>query len=91
MTATRTPTWTLGEHLAKARKDAEISVQQMADRLGVSRNTITNYEADRVHVSRSVVMAYASTCDVPLSWLDAGVTQRSAADEAPGGRELVAA
>jgi transcriptional regulator with XRE-family HTH domain len=67
--AVAVPTFTLGDRLAKARSLAGISAQEMANQLGVSRNTISNYENDRTTPPRSVVILYAELCDVPEWWL----------------------
>jgi transcriptional regulator with XRE-family HTH domain len=69
MTNTQTPAWTLGDRLAKARSAAGIGSQDMADRLGVVRNTITNYEHDRTRVPHAVVVLWAQETNVPLDWL----------------------
>lgn len=66
---TITPTWTLGDRLRKARDVAGITSQDMADRLGVSRNTITNYENDHTSPSVLAVRAYASETGVDIEWL----------------------
>lgn len=69
------PTWTIGDRLRKAREHAGISVQEMADRLGVGRTTISNYEHDRTGkrgVPRMAVMLYASQCGVPVAWIEGG-------------------
>lgn len=67
---TMTPMWTLGDRLAKAREHAGISAQDMAARLGVGRNTISNWENDRVSVSRAAILAYASVTGVPSWWIE---------------------
>lgn len=42
------PEWTLGERLAKARKDgAGLNQEQMAERLNVSASTLAAWESDR--------------------------------------------
>lgn len=64
-----TPEWTLGDRMAKARKVAGISAQQMADRMRITRQTISNYEHDRVTVPFAVVLIYASETGVDLDWL----------------------
>lgn len=70
MSNTVIPVWTLGDRLAKAREMAGISVQAMADQLKVARTTISNWEHDRVEVSRSVVIAYGLITGVPSEWLE---------------------
>ncbi len=61
--------WTLGDRLHKSRKVAGISVEQMAQHLGVSRNTITNWEKDEPRPKRHVVLAWADVTGAPIEWL----------------------
>lgn len=63
------PVWTLGDRLRKARVTAGLSVDAMADLLDVSRNTISNYEAERSHPRRATLIVWAQETGVPLSWL----------------------
>lgn len=63
------PAFTLGDRLTKARSTAGISVQEMADRLGVSRNTISNYEAERTRPPLAVLILWSQFCEVPEWWL----------------------
>ena len=63
------PTWTLGDRLAKARKDADIRSAEMALVLGVSRTTITNYEAGRSTPTLDIVAKWSTLTDVPIDWL----------------------
>ena len=37
-----TPTWTLSDRMWKARKDAGLTAQQIADTIGISRKSVTN-------------------------------------------------
>jgi transcriptional regulator with XRE-family HTH domain len=68
----RVPDWTVGDRLRKSRRAAAISVETMAENLGVTRQTIGNYEADRSPVGRSTVIAWAFVCGVPVEWLATG-------------------
>lgn len=43
MTTTTIPTWRLQDRLARALDEGRVSVQGMAEHLGVHRNTISNY------------------------------------------------
>jgi len=71
--ATHIPRWTLGDRLRKAREDAGISVADMATRMGVSRNTVGNWEHDKIaSVPMLGVKAYAAICNVPIWWLAGG-------------------
>lgn len=62
--------WTLGDRLAKARRQADISVEAMAANLGVSVKTVNNIEHDRVPVKRAYVLGYHLATRIPLDELD---------------------
>ena len=66
---TTTPTWTTGDRLRKARESASISVTEMAVLLGVTRNTVTNYEHDRTNISASAAATYSEATSAPVGWL----------------------
>ena len=67
--STITPTWTTGDRLRKARELAGISSIEMAEHLGVSRNTVTNYEHDNTRPPLMAIRAYAAETGVPIEWL----------------------
>lgn len=72
------PTWRLQDRLLRALDEVDISVQDMADHLGVSRNTVGNYLAGRTSPNRAILRVWALRCGVPLDWLapdDSGRTQ----------------
>ena len=76
-TLTSLPTWTLGDRLRKARDHAGLSVQEMADDLGVSRTTISKYEHDATGkrgVPRMAILRYADVSGVPVEWIEDGAT-----------------
>ncbi len=63
------PMWTLGDRLRKARYHRGItSSGDMAKRLGVHRNSVINYESDRITPPLDVVIRYARITTVPLEW-----------------------
>ena len=64
-----TTTWSLGELIAKARRDARLEQTELADAVGVSRNTISNYERGRSMPPLDVAARIASVCDVSIEWL----------------------
>lgn len=72
----RIPVWTLGDKLRKARVDAGLEQAELASEIGVSRNTVRNYEAEKTAPRRPVLLAWAMRTGVSLEWL----TQ----DERPG-------
>jgi transcriptional regulator with XRE-family HTH domain len=43
--------------------------QNFAEALGVTRNTVGNYEAGKTAPQRTILRAWASLCDVPFGWL----------------------
>ena len=67
----RVPEFDLHDRLAKARSNAQITQDRMADMLGCSRRTIVRYESSGV-VPRSVVLAYHVATSTDLQWLETG-------------------
>lgn len=59
--------------LGLALEHAELSVQAMADHLGVNRNTVGNYLSDRTRPSTAVLRTWALRCGVPFEWLRDGI------------------
>lgn len=66
------PTWTLGDRLRKARRVADLDAQSLAATLGVSRNTISNYENDHVVPDRRTLIAWAFATGISLGWIEHG-------------------
>jgi len=64
------PEWHVGDFLRKARENAGLEQAQLAADLGISRNTVTNYERGKVKPRRAVVMAWAMRTGVPVWWLE---------------------
>lgn len=62
-------TLTQGERLARARKVADLSQDQMAAALGVDRRTIGRWERDQTPVTKAVLIAWAAVTDCPAQWL----------------------
>ena len=48
---------------------AHIPMGVMADELGLSRETISNYMGGRTKPTRTVMIVWAMRCGVPLEWL----------------------
>lgn len=70
--STTIPTWTLGDRLSKALDHSGVSVAEMADHLGVSRNTVGNYTSGRTSPRRAVMAMWALRTGVPFEWLMTG-------------------
>lgn len=71
MTNRRIPQWTVGDRLRKARETAGIFVEEMATKVGRSRNSVTKYERART-VDVNIVRSYADLTDTPMEWLLTG-------------------
>lgn len=55
-----------------AREYAGYDQAQLADVIGVSRNTVGNAEKGNVAVRKIVLNAWAMACGVPVSWILTG-------------------
>lgn len=72
MAITRTgaiPTWTLPDRLAKARNHAGIEQEELAQAMGVSRQSISNWERGYAKPKRPYVWAWADVTGVDRHWL----------------------
>jgi DNA-binding XRE family transcriptional regulator len=76
------PQWTLADKLRKAREHAGLDQATLAHDLGIARQTVGNYEAERVTPRRSVLMAWALRTGVSLAWL---TNDESPRQGGPGG------
>jgi transcriptional regulator with XRE-family HTH domain len=59
----------LQDRLRAARGFANLSQQQLADRLGISIGTVKRRELGEAHLNNQALMATAQACEVPLSFL----------------------
>jgi transcriptional regulator with XRE-family HTH domain len=75
MTNTQTttvPTVELHHRMAIAMEFASVTRSEMAEYLGVSGNTISNYTKGHTAVPTSVQRLWALRCGVPYQWLVTG-------------------
>lgn len=63
------PPETMGWRLQRSLAFAGVSVQEMADELGVSRGTISRWCNDKNRPRRSDLRLWALRCGVPFDWL----------------------
>ncbi len=49
-----------------------MTIEDMADHLGIARNTIGNYLSGRTTPKRSILIAWALRTGVPLGYLERG-------------------
>ena len=63
---------TIGERLIEAREAKELTVSQLARRLGVKAETLKNWEAGQSGPRPNRLVMLAGLLDVPVSWLIEG-------------------
>ena len=63
------PAWTLADRLRKARDHAKLSQQELAGAIGISRASVSGYEAGYREPPRPVLIVWAMVCHVDLEWL----------------------
>ena len=76
------PTVQLHHRLAIAMEHAGVNRGELAELLGVTPTTITNYTRGHNPVPRSVLLVWAMRCGVSLDWLEHG--EESTGDDDPG-------
>lgn len=69
---TRTLEWTIADRLWKAREYAGLDQRQLAEQMGVSRQTVSNYENANTRPRRIVLNAWAAITGVEVAWLETG-------------------
>jgi transcriptional regulator with XRE-family HTH domain len=67
----KVPEWTLGERLAKARKEAGLTQEEMAEELDVSHSTVAKWEvgAGQPRNFMKRLQQWADLTGVPVGWL----------------------
>ncbi|OZE95136.1 hypothetical protein CH302_19545 [Rhodococcus sp. 15-2388-1-1a] len=68
-----------------AREEAGLEQGQLAELIGVSRNTIGAAEKKDGNPRRIVINAWALACGVPVSWLETGNAESPRPDGDPDG------
>ena len=69
---TRVPQFDRSDRLRKALQVSDVEVQEMADYLGVSRTSVSNWINGRVPPSKQTLRLWALRTGVPLGWLETG-------------------
>lgn len=62
----------MNERIKKLRKALDLTQQEFADRIGMKRNTVANYETDRNEPSSSVISLICREFNVSEEWLRTG-------------------
>ncbi|WP_247639178.1 helix-turn-helix domain-containing protein, partial [Microbacterium sufflavum] len=73
----RRPQFGLQHRMALAREVAGIGQAKMAQDLGVSRQTVSNYERGFTAPRRAVLLAWAMATGVDVEWLESGDAPRN--------------
>lgn len=63
----------LPDRLRRSRKRAGWDQEEIADRLGIHRRTVANYEGGKTEPGRALLVAWASLTHVPVEWLTYGL------------------
>lgn len=71
----------MNERLKKLRKVLDLTQQEFADRLGVKRNTIAQYEIGRNEPIDAVIVSICREFNVSRKWLCDGVGEMFAPDD----------
>lgn len=67
------PQWDLADRMQKALRHAGVGVQEMADYLGVGRNTVSTWTHGRIRPSKQTLRLWALRCGVSYDWLVTGM------------------
>jgi transcriptional regulator with XRE-family HTH domain len=66
------PQWDVADRLRKALRHAGIGTTEMADYLGVSRQSVGNWMNGRIEPSQQTLRLWALRCGVSFEWLAGG-------------------
>ena len=75
--------WDLADRLRKSLRVSGVPVHDMADSLGVSRNTVSNWINGRGIPGHQQLVVWAAITDAPACWLETGVPPAVDAEGAP--------
>lgn len=79
------PPWDIADRLRKSLRESDIGVQEMAEHLGVSRNTISAWINGRGPVNPECLPKWAELTGFPLEWIEHGDTTGPNPPRPPGG------
>ena len=78
------PEITIRHRLRIAREEAGYEQGQLAELIGVGRNTVSNAESGKTKPRKVMVNAWAMATGVPVKWLETGIAPT---ETGPGGGE----
>ncbi len=82
------PEFDLADRMRKALRTSHVGVQEMADYLGVARNTVSTWINGKIQPSMQTVRLWALRTGVPYAWLKDGQTHESPRPAGPEGGEV---
>jgi transcriptional regulator with XRE-family HTH domain len=59
----------IGEQLKRARKAAKLNQEDIAEKLGLAKNTISDYETGKIRIPGNYLYKYAIACGTTLDEL----------------------
>ena len=65
-------TFDKADRMRRALRVSDVGVQEMADYLGVARNTVSTWINGRIVPNRQTMRLWALRTGVPLEWLETG-------------------
>lgn len=68
----QTPEWDLADRMRKSLRHAGLGVQEMADYMGVSASSVSNWINGRIRPTKPTQRLWAMRTGVPFSWLAEG-------------------
>jgi transcriptional regulator with XRE-family HTH domain len=71
------PEWDVADRMRKALRISGVGVQEMADYLGVARNTVSTWINGRIEPGQQTQRLWALRCGVPYEWLKDGTQTQS--------------
>ena len=80
----RYPAFTMGDRLRKARELTGMDRKEFAETIGIHRDSLAKYEADKQPPRPPVVAAWALSTGVDVGWLRTGVASEEGPDEPSG-------
>ena len=66
------PEWTLADRLVKARRWAGLEQEELAEKAGIARSSMSKYENGHSVPRRPVLISWALATGVSLAWLETG-------------------
>jgi transcriptional regulator with XRE-family HTH domain len=63
------PSWDMADRMRKSLRHADLGVQEIADYLGVARNTVSTWINGRIEPSTQTLRLWAMRTGVSFEWL----------------------